>query len=270
MGFLRRASRRIALFAAIVLIAATSGLAGAQTVIDPNTSEGPVPDYDGSGLFGLYNITSGNSAYTGSTAPLASFMTTNVCFPDCLESSFSDGAGGFASFSNGNATDITPFNPDVPLPTTWNNSQLTLSGYIAIDTPGTYSFSLGHDDAASLSIGFEPIANAGCCGVSGPYQVSFSAAGLYSIALTFTEVTGGSYFDLTATDPTGSCLLGCYVDNQLQPNTLFYSDNQLDEEPAPVPKPGAGSLSLVVALGTMVAMRARAERRRGVTGTAAL
>jgi hypothetical protein len=255
-----RVAGRLALFAAVVVVALTAGRAQAQTVIDPNDSIGPVPNYAGTGLFGLYNLDGGNQDYTGSSNPIASFLTTNVCFPDCLGSAFQDGTGGLAAFTNGNATNITFFDPNGPVPTDWSDSQLNISGYLAITQPGTYSFFLSDDDYVSMSLGGQPFVTLGCCGRGqGPFQASFSQAGLYAIALQFIEVGGQSYLDLTGTDPSGACILGCYSDGQLEPNGLFYSDQQLDSAPAPTP--GTGLMSLAVALGAIFAIRLGSRRR---------
>ncbi len=257
---LSRGGMCLALMAATIAVSdMMPSRAQAQTMIGSNQSIGPVPDYAGTGLYGLYSITSGNAAFTGDTSPLASFLTTNICFPDCSAGAFSDGAGGLMGFTNGNATNITFFNPDAPVPQTWNNSSLSINGYIAITQPGTYSFTLSHDDDISLSLGGQNIVDLGCCGVSGPYGVNFASPGLYAIAINFIENGGGSYEDLLATDPTGTCILGCYDRNgALQPNSLFYSDGQLQGAPAPIP--GSGPLSLILALGTLAAMKWRNRR----------
>jgi hypothetical protein len=243
----------LAFIAALATIAAPS--AQAQITINANQSVGAVPGFAGTGLFGLYfRDTDGfNTVNTGT--PLASFTTTNLCFPDCFSgNSFNDGAGGLVEFTNGNATNIVNLSGS-PLPNDWNSDALFINGYIAITQPGTYDFNILTDNDSQLFIGGTFIGGVvGCCGPDNE-TASFSAAGLYAISFNLLEYGGASGLDLTATGPSG-CVLGCYVDNVLQPNGLFYSDGQLQSAPAPLP--GAGWPSAMAALGVLVvAMRRR-------------
>jgi hypothetical protein len=227
----------------------------AQNLIPPDESVASVPDFAGTGLLGLYyDNNAGYSSAAGSPAE-ASFTTTNICYPDCQGGSFSDGNGGLQAFTNGNATNFN-FNTSIEPPrTTWDGSELDISGYIAITTPGTYTFNMGHDDNMSVTIGGQTQA-AGCCGFQ-TFQDTFTTAGLYPISLQFMEGGGGSYMDLTATDPNNNCILGCYGPNgALEENDLFYSDEQPG---APAPVIGGGWPAVVVA-GLMAVAVSRRRR----------
>ncbi len=250
-----------AAFALILVFAVTAHPARAQIVVDPRTSIGAVPGFAGTGLFGLYTRDVGNSnnfAAQDFSQPLASFTATNLCFPDCFSgNSFNDNSGGLAAFTNGNAiiTDLTGGN----LPVDWNSDALLITGYVAITQPGTYDFNILTDNDSRLSIGGTFIGGVvGCCGPDNE-TASFSSAGLYPILFQFLEYGGASGLDLTATDPSGHCFLGCYnVDNVLLPNSLFYSDAQLQGAPAPLP--GVGWPSLLVGLGTVAAVKLRKRK----------
>jgi hypothetical protein len=237
---------RLAIVFAFVGIAASH--VQAQILVDPQSRVGDVPAFSGTGLQGYYYYDTGGGNFDATIAsatgplsdrsPLATFLSANVCYPSCGGGGFTDSQGGLTAFLNGNATNIeftgTP-------PGTWNNSGLILDGYIAITQPGSYSFSLNSDDASSFSIG----------NISGSTRgindLTFELAGLYRIAVNFTEDGGGSLLSLTAKyDTTGDCILGC-SDGQgdgVQPNGLFFSDAQI--EGAPAPTIGSGGLSMAV------------------------
>jgi hypothetical protein len=241
--FCRNTSRAIGLAAGLAIILAYASIhsAQAQNLIDPSTSIGSVPGYAGTGLSGTYYNTG------VSDQPLATFTTTNVCFPDCSSTSFSDGAGGLLAFTNGNISNVA-FNPNVQAPDYWNNSSLDISGYIAINQPGIYNFTLGSDDNSYLTIGGQNLLSIpGCCTTVGG-SASFSAAGLYPILIQFMEYGGGSYLNVTASNDSG-CLIGCsdgnggYIDSG-----LFYSDAQLQGAPAPAVGSGWVSIALLFLL----------------------
>jgi hypothetical protein len=225
---------------AIVLLAPS---VPAQNLIPPDESVGSVPGFGGTGLFGLYyDNNAGYSSAAGSPAE-ATFTTTNLCFPDCLGSGFSDGNGGLGAFTNGNASNIN-FSSIEPVRLTWDGSELDMSGYIAINSPGLYTFTMTHDDNMSVTIGGQTQAFT-CCGTQ-TFQDSFSTPGLYRMSVQFMEGGGGSVLDLTATDPNNNCILGCYdANNNLAQNDLFYSDTDLAGAPAPVI--GGGWPAVVVA-----------------------
>jgi hypothetical protein len=263
-----RFMRLLALSLAFVCALCAVNAAQAQITINANQSVGAVPGFAGTGLFGLYFLDpQGGNGFNNPdlSQPLASFMTTNLCFPDCLSgNSFVDSSGGLAAFTNGNATNIVNLSGS-PLPTDWNSASLFINGYIAINQAGTYDFNILTDNDSQLFIGGTFIGGVqGCCGPDNE-TVNFAAAGLYAIAFNFLEYGGQSGLDLTATDPTSTCILGCYVGNALQPNGLFYSDSQLQGAPAPLP--GAGWPSALAALGVLaVAMRRRMAGTIGYRG----
>jgi hypothetical protein len=271
VNLIRRVSAVAACFAlSIFFTIAASRTADAQVILGPDSSFGSVPAFGGTGLFGTYyNTTDGNVAsgavvpafvdpnnpsvvsFTSSFTPVATFMTGNICYPDCLSGIFNDDSGGFvasetnsASFSNGNVSNVNFF-PNVVVPADWSLSGLDINGYLAITQSGTYKFFLGSDDSSALVIGGQNISGiSGCC-TTVETDVTFTAAGLYAISAQFLELGGGSYFDLTATDPNGACFLGCSNGaGGAADNALFYSNSQL--EGAPAPTIGSGGLSMAV------------------------
>jgi hypothetical protein len=128
-----------------------------------------------------------------------------------------------------------------------------MSGYIAITTPGIYTFTAGRDDYFSLTIG--GVTNSfGCCGTDS-FQDEFTTPGLYRISTVFQEFGGGSYMAFTATDPNGNCIIGCYdVNNNLEPNDLFYSDTDLAAAPAPVTGGGWAAIAAAGLIGLAAAL----------------
>ncbi len=250
------------LWTALVISVALSlaSAAPAQNLIDPSQSVGSVPTFGGTGLTGLYydNL----NGYYGSqgSAPEASFTSSNLCFPDCLGSAFSDGGGGLQAFTNGNATNFNFFTDIEPVRLTWNNSEIDMSGYIAITTPGVYTFTAADDDYFAITIGGVTSAF-GCCGAGLVFQDQFTSPGLYRMSTLFQESGGGSYMQLSATDPNGNCIFGCYdANNNLEANNLFYSDADLMG--APVPVIGSGfSWCVLAALAGLEAIRRRRTAR---------
>ncbi len=262
--------RRLPLYAAglaIILTFSVVHRAQAQNLVgDPSFS---VPDFGGTGLQGYYYSDPGGSGNRGSfdaaiansigplgnPAPLATFLSTNICYPSCNQG-FDDSTGGLVSFLNGNATNIQFLNTDIAPPTTWNDSGLILNGYVAITTPGSYSFSLGSDDASNLRVGTY---------FGGAADLTFATAGLYALAVNFTEDGGGSILRLIVTDDsTGACILGCTSGvqnngfNGVLPNNLFYSDAQLQGAPAPAIGSGLFSIAILA----LLAVGALARHRR--------
>jgi len=227
-------------FAALLLFSS----AGAQNLIPPTESQGPVPTFGGTGLFGVYyDNGSGFSSAAGSQAE-ASFTTSNLCFPDCLGGGFNDGTGGLQAFTNGNATNFNFFTSVEPVRLTWDSSEIVMSGYIAITTPGTYTFNLGRDDFVSFTLG-GVTQQFGCCGTD-VVQDTFTQPGLYAISVQFIENGGGSVLSLTGLDPNNNCILGCYdANNNLAQNDLFYSDADLSGAPAPVIGGGWAAIALL-------------------------
>ncbi len=152
---------------AIIVIFGFGHQAGAQTLVDPNSVVGPVPSYAGTGLMGFYYNDDGNTGPSDSEVinsvgpltgypPLATFLTTNICYPDCDGNSINDNpnpSGALRTFLNGNATNIQFANPNLAEPQDFSNSSLILNGYIAITTPGSYQFNLNSDDGSQLMVG---------------------------------------------------------------------------------------------------------------------
>ena len=279
ISFPPRAAILAACLAAIVS-ALAPGRACATTFGSAD-SFGAVPSFAGTGLFGTY-YNSGNpdiygqgtlpvlaaldpgngTSFITSYTPIATFTTTNICFPDCTGNSFDDGSGGFVatvdnstSFSNGNVSNVNFF-PDVSIPTTWDESGLDINGFLAITTPGTYIFSLGSDDNSSLSIAGQNILTiAGCCETIST-SVTFNAAGLYAIGADLLEFGGGSYLNVTATDPNGNCFFGCSDANGGYTQTgLYYSADQFQGAPAPTIGGGLGSMFVLLMLAGGGALR---------------
>ena len=256
----RRFSTAVALAAFFALMIGQDALATFEIT---SGRVGDIPTFAGTGLQGYYYdngagqfsnfdqlIHDSIGPLTGNTAS-ATFLTQNICYPNCAGSSIGDGQGGLAFFLNGNAT--APGFTGTPR-NTFNNSGLIIDGYIAIATPGSYSFQLQSDDNSVLRLGnfvadrFNTI------------DLSFSTAGLYQIAVNFTEDGGGSRLSLTASnDDGGTCLLGCSDGNGGYTNAgIFYSQGQLDSAPAPTIGGGpAGGMALAVLGGAALYRRRR-------------
>lgn len=268
--------RPFSLFLGLALVLTLAGTAVrpalSQTLIEisPSQSIGAVPGFAGTGLDGSYYYFPGSNmgslsdaANLVSTAsgPTGIFSTTNICFPDCLGNPFNTSAGGLATFTNGNATNINYLIPMDQVPTTsFYQTVLDINGYLAIPTAGTYTFSINSDDGSQLTIGNALIDfDDGIHGqqiVSNP--VYFSAAGLYAIAVNYFQNGGGAGLDLTATNSAGACFLGCPADGGgAQPNGLFYSQGQLEGAPAPEIGTGWPSLAFSFALGAGTVIRRR-------------
>src|SRR5947209_7622763 len=102
---------------AILVALSAANQAHAQTLVDPNSRVSAVPGFAGTGLFGNYynqgfadgtfesDVINSNGPLTGYSS-LATFLSTNICYPDCQGGSISDGNGGLRYFLNGNATNI--------------------------------------------------------------------------------------------------------------------------------------------------------------------
>jgi hypothetical protein len=230
--------------------------AQAQNLIPPSEDQGAVPGFGGTGLAGLYYDNGGNYSSASNSPAEASFTANNLCFPDCQGNSFSDGNGGLQAFTNGAAFNFNFFTSIEPVRLTWDNSEIVMSGYIAITAPGTYTFTVGSDDNTVITIGGVQQQILG----GGPqtFQDTFTQAGLYKISADFIEFSGGSRLSFVAGDPNGNCIIGCYdAGNNLDPNDLFYSDADLSGAPAPVI--GGGWMAVAVA-GLMGIETARRRR----------
>ena len=249
---------RIALYMVGLALAATAAAmplhqVRAQNMVGPDFG---LPGFAGSGLFGVYYDNGGGFSSTNGSMPQASFTTTNLCFPDCRGNSFGDGSGGLTAFLSGNASGISFFNTQTAPRGTWDNSELGIFGYIAITQPGVYHFTVGSDDNTFLRI--EGQSNQSILG-GGPQTFTdvFSTVGLYAIAVQFLEFGGNSRLSFVGSDPKGNCIFGCYVDGQLQPNSLFYSTAQLEGAPSPVVGGGwvSTAFAALLVMGTVVRRR---------------
>jgi PA14 domain-containing protein len=256
---LSRSSHAFALAFVIVLFGIFAHPAPAQNLIDPSESAGSVPSFAGTGLAGLFYDTADGYSQASGSAPGASFQTTNLCYPDCQGNSFTDSSGGLMSFTNGNASAFTFFAANEPMRATWDNSELDISGYIAIRMPGTYTFTIGSDDNTNFTIGGAPFQVLG----GGPQTTSdtFTVAGLYPINVQFFEITGGSRLSLVGADPSGACIIGCYdPDGDILENDLFYSDAQLMGAPAPTIGGGWPGFAAAALIGAGALVRRRLSR----------
>jgi hypothetical protein len=230
----------------------------AQTVTPPGGPLG-IPDFAGTGLSGLYYDDSNGMTSADGNPAAASFTTTNLCFPDCQGNSFGDGNGGLTAFGNGNINNIDIFGSGAPLRNSWNNSELDITGFIAITQPGTYNFTVGSDDNTFLDIQGQSAAS--ILG-GGPQTFSdfFSAAGLYAISVQFLEFGGGSRLSFVGTDPNGNCIFGCYDGSTILPNDLFYSAAQLNGAPAPSVGTGWAGLTIAALFAAGAKFRRRLQR----------
>ncbi len=255
-----------------ILMALSTGSARAQITIDPSQSVGPVPRSAGTGLDGAYyyfpdssisDLSGAMDLVSSASGPTGVFSTTNICYPDCLGNAFDTGSGGLEAFTNGNATNFNYPIPKDQVPTTsFYQTVLDIGGYLAIPTAGTYTFSINSDDGSQVAIGGTLIdVDDGIHGQQAvANDVSFTAAGLYAIAVTYFQNGGGAGLDLTATDSNGNCFFGCPADGGAQPNALFYSNSQ--GAPAPVIGGGWPSLAACALLGTGALIRRRRQSRR--------
>jgi hypothetical protein len=234
--------------------------AQAQNLIPPSEDQGEIPGFGGTGLAGLYYDNGNNFSFAAGSQAEASFTANNLCFPDCLGNSFTDSAGGLQLFTNGSASNFNFFTSVEPVRLTWDNSEIVMAGYIAITTPGTYTFTVGSDDNTFLTIGGVQQQILG----GGPqtFQDTFTQAGLYKISVDFLEINGASRLSFVADDPNGNCIIGCYnVDNNLNPNDLFYSDADLSGAPAPTIGGGWAAITVAGLMGIEMMRRRSAVRR---------
>jgi hypothetical protein len=262
------------LLGALALVLSIAGIsvrpARAQTLIDPSQNIGAVPSFGGAGLDGLYYYFPNNQMATladaaslvaGAGGATGTFSTTNICFPDCLGSgTFPTGSAGFMAFTNGNASNITGESPTG----SFAQTVLRISGYLAIPTAGTYTFNINSDDGSDLTIGNLSITDDGIHGQQTASEtITFGAAGLYAIALDYFQNNGGAGFDLTATDPSNNCFLGCpTAGGGAEPNSLFYSASQIEGAPAPEIGGGMASFACLAVFGAGNLIRRR--RRQGL------
>jgi hypothetical protein len=224
--------------------------------IDAGSSIGGFPGFTGTGLSGSYS----NPGYMNGV--LATFNAPTICYPVCgatEDSAFSDDSGGLLAFTSGQITNLM-ITPGVTLPSTWGGSQLSLSGYLAIGTPGTYDFILSSDDSSNLTIGNQSVVQIGGCCEAIDAQTTFTAAGLYPILINFQEGGGNSYLSLAANDSNGDCVLGCADGGTPVDSGLFY-DSNLDAAPAPTIGGGWPAMAMLAFLAGVASIRHRRGRR---------
>jgi hypothetical protein len=216
-GSMERVMRRISL---ILLACLAMAWRPADAVtISPTQDLGVVPASPGSGLLGSYykfsstsNIGSLSNAYaliSASGGPTATFVTTEVCFPDCANSNISDSTT-VPSLLNGHVSNFSYTAAGGTGPVSIDHSAMVLNGYIAITQVGTYTFNLGSDDGSQLTIGGAQVINND---TDHSYQVNsgaatFSATGLYAISLSYFEDSGFTGLELYGSDTTGTCVIG--------------------------------------------------------------
>jgi hypothetical protein len=224
---------------------------GAQVTITSGPS-GPVPGTPGSGLNGSYfgEPFSGSNAnalsYIAGNSPLMTFTASEVDFPGG-NTSVGDGTtlGSFLSV-NGTNESTTAFNAN-----NLSGQLFQFNGYLAVDAAGTVNFTLNSDDGSLLDIAGQTVLdNDGAHGYGGPSGGAvFSAAGLYSISVTYWEQGGGTGVGLLS-DQTGTSAI-------IPTNFLYQTSGQ---SPGETPEPG--SLAMLGGLITFGASFAFMRRRR--------
>jgi hypothetical protein len=216
-GSMERVMRRISL---ILLAGLLMAWRPAEAVtISPTQDLGAVPVAAGTGLLGSYykfgsnsnigNLTNAYALISASGGPTATFVTTQVCFPDCANNNISDSTT-IPGLLNGHVSNFSYTTPGSTGPTSIDHSAMVLSGYIAITQVGTYTFNLGSDDGSQLTIGGTQVINND---TDHSYQVNsgsatFSATGLYAISISYFEDGGFTGLELYASDTTGACVIG--------------------------------------------------------------
>ncbi len=227
--------------------------AGATPIaISASASAGPVPTSAGTGLAVNYytfgsteptNWANASSMIAAGTGPVATFNTTEICYPDCAGRTVNDAGETMAQYVANGASNFTYTVPTSKIPTTIANSAMVITGYLDVTQAGTYTFNLGSDDGSILYIGGQQIINGDSQRnfATGTQQVSFAQAGLYAITIDYYEVSGSAGLDFYASDPTGACVIGraaSCASNTTATTGLFYSS----VPGAAVPEPASLSL----------------------------
>jgi hypothetical protein len=254
--------RSAALFLSLALLAAWQP-AQAALLIGPAQSAGAVPLAAGDGLIGSYYKFAPTVGYVSSIAnatqwmiaagaPTATFKTNAVCFPDCSNGVVPQ-TTGLAGLLNGNVTDfLYTTGNSAATAATVDHAAMVLNGFIAIPTAGSYTFNLGSDDGARLTIGGQAVIDNDLlhsfATVTG--SATFAAAGLYPLNLIYFNNGGNSGLDLWARDDsTGQCVIGrgrnCA--GSTVATDMFYSvampaASALDAQVAAIPEPASLTL----------------------------
>lgn len=241
--------------------------AGAVT-IGADQSAGPIPMDPGTGLLGSYyklnttfvtSMAQATQFISTSGGPTATFTTTTVCFPNCNISTVADSTTSFASFLNGNATNLIYTVPASQIPTTTDHSAMTLTGYIAITQAGTYNFNLAADDGAQLTIGNQTIIAGGAMhsfAIDSGSAV-FATAGLYAINIQYFENSGYTGLEFWGSNGSGTCIVGRAANcNGTAATSLFYSAASTS-----APEPGT---LMIFAVGLGALTWFRRPRRRAI------
>lgn len=208
--------RHIAL---VVLLSLAAFRPAAAVIIGADQNAGAIPMEPGTGLLGSYYkfnigyLTTLNQAtqlIAAASGPTATFTTTTVCFPNCNVSTVVDSVTSLSGFLNGNASNLAYNVPVAQIPTAIDHSAMTITGYIAIAQAGSYSFNLGSDDGARLTIGNQIVIDGGSLH---SFRVDsglaeFSTAGLYAINIQYFENSGYTGLELWASDGDGKCFVG--------------------------------------------------------------
>ena len=237
----------------IAVCALFAGLPAGATPIPISASAdlAPVPTSAGTGLavkyytFGNTEETSwaaNSAAIAAGSGPVATFNTTEICYPDCAGSTVNDSSTTMAQYVANGASNFTYTVSPSQIPTTIANSAMVITGYLDITQAGTYTFNLGSDDGSILYIGGQQIINGDSqrSQSTGTQQVSFAQAGLYAITIDYYEVSGSAGLDFYASNSAGTCIIGraaSCASNTTATTNLFYSS--LPSGTTPVPEPGS-------------------------------
>lgn len=176
---------------ALLAVASFSSVAYAETF----SSAILIPNTLGTGLNGSFysfntwpgSLANAQDLINAAGAPAATFIAQSVCFPSCNNAIGDDSM--LAQLLGSNATHISANNVS-----SLSFSAMVLNGYIAINTPGNYQFTLLSDDGSRLQIGGTTIINAdGDHGLSGGSAiVGFTNPGLYKIGVLAFEDQGAT------------------------------------------------------------------------------
>jgi PA14 domain/PEP-CTERM motif len=201
----------------------------------------PVMARAAEGLSGAYyanvdvgSVAAAQAAIVGVT-PTATFIATDVCFPNCDGGGSSTGDGDtLSNFLGGNDTNLsTDFSG-------LSNHVLEVSGFFNAGVGGAFTFSLGSDDGAELFIDGATIAN-----VDGNHPVTFDTE-------TVTLGAGSHTFDVVQFENGGGTALKLTEDGAPLDERDFSTT-----APGGVPEPASWALMLLGFGGLGAALRTR-------------